>query len=43
MVCAHTLPQPNDSTRVLARCGFRHAGEVTDPEDGLVWRWEKTR
>ncbi len=41
MVRAHTLPEPNASTRVLARCGFRHMGEVTDPEDGLVWRWEK--
>ena len=38
---AHTLPEPNASTRVLAKCGFRHIGAVTDPEDGLVWRWEK--
>ena len=37
---AHTLPGPNASTRVLAKCGFRRIGEVTDPEDGLVWRWE---
>lgn len=41
MVCAHTLREQNASTRVLAKCGFRHAGEVVDPEDGLVWRWEK--
>ena len=40
VVRAHTLPQPNASTRVLTKCGFRHMGEVTDPEDGLVWRWE---
>ena len=39
-VCAHTLPEPNASTRVLTKCGFRRLGEVTDPEDGLVWRWE---
>ena len=38
---AHTLPEANASTRVLTKCGFRHIGEVTDPEDGLVWRWEK--
>lgn len=38
---AHTLPQTNASTRVLAKCGFRHLGEVMDPEDGLVWRWER--
>ncbi len=41
MVRAHTLPEPNASTRVLTKCGFRRIGEVIDPEDGLVWRWEK--
>ncbi len=41
VVRAHTLPESNASTRVLAKCGFRHIGEVIDPEDGLVWRWEK--
>jgi RimJ/RimL family protein N-acetyltransferase len=38
---AHTLPEPNASTRVLTKCGFRRVGEVMDPEDGLVWRWER--
>ena len=41
IVRAHTLPESNASTRVLAKCGFRHVGEIIDPEDGLVWRWEK--
>ncbi|MEX0613544.1 MAG: GNAT family N-acetyltransferase [Pirellulales bacterium] len=41
LVRAHPLPEPNASTRVLAKCGFRRIGEVIDPEDGLVWRWEK--
>jgi len=41
VVRAHTLPEPNASTRVLTKCGFRRIGEVIDPEDGLVWRWEK--
>ena len=41
IVRAHTLPQENASTRVLAKCGFRRVGEVIDPDDGLVWRWEK--
>ena len=41
VVRAHTLPQANASTRVLGKCGFRPIGEVIDPEDGLVWRWEK--
>jgi [ribosomal protein S5]-alanine N-acetyltransferase len=40
-VRAHTLAEPNASTRVLIKCGFRHIGEVIDPEDGMVWRWEK--
>ena len=40
VVCAHTLPEPNTSTRVLEACGFIRTGEVVDPEDGLVWRWE---
>jgi ribosomal-protein-alanine N-acetyltransferase len=43
VVRAHTLPKANASTRVLTKCGFRHIGEVIDPEDGLVWRWEKSR
>ena len=38
---AHTLPEPNASTRVLEKCAFQHTGEVTDPADGLVWRWER--
>jgi RimJ/RimL family protein N-acetyltransferase len=37
---AHTLPERNASTRVLARCGFEFKGDVVDPEDGPVWRWE---
>ena len=39
-VRAHTLPEANASTRVLTKCGFEFVGEVTDPEDGQVWRWE---
>lgn len=37
---AHTLPTENASNRALRRNGFTFAGEVMDPEDGLVWRWE---
>jgi [ribosomal protein S5]-alanine N-acetyltransferase len=40
VVRAHTLPQANASTRVLAKCGFTHVGQVIDPEDGPVWRFE---
>ena len=42
VVRAHTLPESNASARVLTKCGFRCLGEVIDPEDGLVWRWEKS-
>jgi len=41
VVRAYTLPRPNASTRVLTKCGFRRIGEVIDPDDALVWRWEK--
>ena len=41
-VRAHTLPESNASTRVLTKCGFSHIGEVIDPEDGRVWRWERS-
>ena len=40
IVRAHTLPVANASTRVLTKCGFCHVGQVIDPEDGPVWRWE---
>lgn len=43
VVCAHTLPQNSASTRVLTKCGFRQLGEVLDPEDGNVCRWERTK
>jgi ribosomal-protein-alanine N-acetyltransferase len=39
-VRAHTLLEVNASTRVLTKCGFERVGEVVDPDDGLVWRWE---
>lgn len=41
-VRAHTLPEVNASTSVLAKCGFQRVGKVVDPEDGPVWRWEKS-
>ena len=43
VVRAHTLPESNPSTRVLTKCGFQLIGEVQDPEDGPVWRWEIRR
>ena len=43
LVIAHTLRETNASTRVLTKCGFVHVGEVVDPDDGPVWRWERRR
>jgi len=42
-VRAHTLSASNASARVLTKCGFHTVGEITDPEDGVVWRWEIER
>jgi [ribosomal protein S5]-alanine N-acetyltransferase len=38
---AHTKPENNASGRVLSKSGFHQVGEVEDPEDGPVWRWER--
>lgn len=40
IVRAHTRPEAGASPGVLAACGFERTGEIVDPEDGLVWRWE---
>ena len=43
VVCAHTRPENGASARVLRACGFVLRGDVMDPEDGLVRRWELLR
>lgn len=43
VVWAHTFAEANASARVLTKCGFVKLGEVMDPEDGRVWRWEKAK
>jgi [ribosomal protein S5]-alanine N-acetyltransferase len=40
VVRAHTWLDGKASMRVLEKLGFTCVGEVVDPEDGLVWRWE---
>ncbi len=40
-VIAHTLPMETASTTVLSKCGFEFVSDVIDPEDGLVWRWQR--
>lgn len=39
-VCAHTLAEPNASTRVLKKCGMTKVSESIEEEDGEVWKWE---
>jgi RimJ/RimL family protein N-acetyltransferase len=40
-VFAHTLPETNASNSALKSQGFVFRGEVLDPEDGQVWRWDR--
>lgn len=40
---AHTLPKVKDSDRALGKPGMTKIGEIIDPEDGRVWRWEIRR
>lgn len=42
-VIAHTLAEVNPSTKVLQHCGLQKVGELEDPEDGKLWRWELQR
>lgn len=43
LIRAHTVPGNDASVRVLMKCGFKQVGEVVDPEDGLVLRWERAK
>jgi [ribosomal protein S5]-alanine N-acetyltransferase len=42
-VRAHTLADGIASQRVLTKAGFLKLGEVVDPDDGPVWRFELTK
>jgi RimJ/RimL family protein N-acetyltransferase/catechol 2,3-dioxygenase-like lactoylglutathione lyase family enzyme len=42
LVRAHTISDSNASSHVLTRCGFDLVGPVIDPEDGQVWRWQRS-
>ena len=43
VVRAHTLADHAASKRVLEKCHFRCIGEVIDPEDGPVLRFERPK
>ena len=42
-VDAHTLAEPNPSTKVLEKVGMKFAGAVDHPKLGEVWRWSLQR
>jgi ribosomal-protein-alanine N-acetyltransferase len=39
-IIAHTLPEENASTKILTKFKFIKVGEIHDPEDGNIWKWE---
>src|SRR6266571_3055466 len=41
-IYAHMLAESNDSTRVVEKCDFKKIAEFVDPENSLVWRWERS-
>jgi [ribosomal protein S5]-alanine N-acetyltransferase len=43
VVRAHTLRDGVASQGVLRKCGFQYVGDVLEPEDGLVSRFEVVR
>ena len=42
-VDAHTLAEPNASTKVLKKVGLSCLGTVNDPDDGEIWHWRLKR
>ncbi len=40
MVFAQTLPVANASNSILKKLGFKFTGEVSHPEEGIVWEWQ---
>ncbi|MCI0446597.1 GNAT family N-acetyltransferase [bacterium] len=40
LIFAQTLPVVNASNSILKKLGFKFAGEVSHPEEGMVWEWQ---
>jgi [ribosomal protein S5]-alanine N-acetyltransferase len=40
-VFAHTLAENNASSAILRKLGFEFVGELTHPEDGIIWEWRR--
>ena len=43
VVRAHTFEAANSSPGSWRSAAFVSLGQVLEPEDGLVWRWEKLK
>ncbi|CAN5778735.1 hypothetical protein BH11GEM2_BH11GEM2_30430 [soil metagenome] len=43
LVRAHTVSKDGASARVLVKCGFLCVGQVNEPDEGAVWRWERSK
>jgi RimJ/RimL family protein N-acetyltransferase len=43
VVQAHTLAEPNASTRVLKKCGMHFVQEMYDADEGTIWQWRVER
>ncbi|MBL0024226.1 MAG: GNAT family N-acetyltransferase [Saprospiraceae bacterium] len=40
LIIAHTLREENASAKILTKCGFIKVGDIDDPDDGPIWKWE---
>jgi len=43
VITAHTLAKENASTSILKKLGFTFDRQVSDPDDGEVWKWIRRR
>jgi RimJ/RimL family protein N-acetyltransferase len=42
VVVAHTLAEEGPSTGVLRKSAFERTAVIDHPEDGTIWRWERS-
>lgn len=42
-VIAHTMAEENASGHILEKLGFAQTEDISDPDEGLLWRWEISR
>ncbi|MCF2486537.1 GNAT family N-acetyltransferase [Dyadobacter sp. CY347] len=42
-ILAHTVREENASVRILEKIGFKQTEDITDSDEGPLWRWELAR